>query len=189
MGLDRVTVNRVDDCVVEVAHMLDLPVPVVTNMEQVADNERIIQVDIYVGEADEAPLMQQMPSCFSNRWSPLFTDVNRTGNSKQRGIDIIAAHHRIRRRRQRHLDAAPCRPGHCHGKRRRGRKTERRIHHRRRRQRRRDKSPAPPRAAVTGTTAPAAGTPPTSHGHGKRDNRYTRPLPQKSVKADILPDK
>lgn len=95
MGLDRVTVNRVDDCVVEVARMLDLPVPIVTDMEQVADHERIIQVDLYVDEAHEAPLMQQMPGCFSNRWSPLFTDVNRTGNSKHRGIDIIAAHYGI----------------------------------------------------------------------------------------------
>ena len=39
--------------------------------------------------------MQQIPGCVYNGWSPLVPDVNRTGNSKQRGIDIIAAHYGI----------------------------------------------------------------------------------------------
>lgn len=141
--------------------MLDLPVPIVTDMEQVADHERIIQVDLYVDEAHEAPLMQQMPGCFSNRWSPLFTDVNRTGNSKHRGIDIIAAHYGIDLRDTiafgdggndismlRHAGL-----GIAMGNARRSRETECRIHHRRCRQRRRNKSPAPLRTAVTARPA------------------------------------
>lgn len=95
MGLDRVTVNRIDDRVTRVADMLDLPVPTPADMEQVAANERIIQINLYTDEADETEVMQAIPHCVSNRWSPIFADINMRGNNKQHGIDLVAAHYGI----------------------------------------------------------------------------------------------
>lgn len=95
MGLNRVTVNYVNDRVIDVARLLDLPIPAVDNMDSVARDERIIQINLYTDEADESPVMQAIPHCISNRWSPLFSDINMRGNSKQHGIDLIATHYGI----------------------------------------------------------------------------------------------
>ena len=64
-------------------------------MDSVARDERIIQINLYTDEADESPVMQAIPHCISNRWSPLFSDINMRGNSKQHGIDLIVTHYGI----------------------------------------------------------------------------------------------
>ena len=46
MGLNRVTVNYVNDRVIDVARLLDLPIPAVDNMDSVARDERIMQINL-----------------------------------------------------------------------------------------------------------------------------------------------
>ncbi len=95
MTLGKVYTNRITDRVKDVAKLLALPIPTVADMNQVVDRERVIQINLYTDETDEYPIMNTIPHCLSSRWSPLFTDINLRGDSKQHGIDKVLEYYNI----------------------------------------------------------------------------------------------
>ncbi|MBQ8424187.1 MAG: Cof-type HAD-IIB family hydrolase [Coprobacter sp.] len=95
MTLGKVYTNRITDRVEEVARLLALPVPTEADMHRVAEQEKVIQINLYTDEADEYPVMETIPHCLSSRWSPLFTDINLRGDSKQSGIDKVLEYYGI----------------------------------------------------------------------------------------------
>ena len=96
MTTERVITNRITDRVVEVSELLDLPVPPEADMLLAAEQERVLQINLYTDEADEPAIMASIPCCQSIRWSPIFTDIIRRGNNKQTGIDTLLRHYGIR---------------------------------------------------------------------------------------------
>ena len=83
------TINYVDDRVREVWDNIALPVPPVEDPREVI-KRNIYQVNIYVDEVDEAPIVEgYLQHCEATRWHPLFADVNLRGVSKQQGVDTI----------------------------------------------------------------------------------------------------
>ena len=83
------TINYVDDRVQTVWDNIALPVPRTENPRQTIQRN-IYQVNIYVDEKDEAPIVERyLQHCESTRWHPLFADVNLRGVSKQQGVDTM----------------------------------------------------------------------------------------------------
>ena len=95
MTTRRVVANRATDRVAEIAAILDLPAPPVADMQQVIEQERVLQINLYTDECDEHAIMAAIPHCRSIRWSPRFTDIIMEGNNKQTGIDIMLRHYGI----------------------------------------------------------------------------------------------
>lgn len=83
------TINYVDDRVQLVWDNIALPVPRVEDPRE-AIKRNIYQVNIYVDEVDEAPIVEgYLQHCESTRWHPMFADVNLRGVSKQQGVDTM----------------------------------------------------------------------------------------------------
>lgn len=86
------SINFVNDRVQEVWDNIALPVPPVKNLRELVGSD-IYQVNIYVDEVDEAPIVDGLLThCESTRWHPLFADVNVRGVSKQQGVDKLLEH-------------------------------------------------------------------------------------------------
>ena len=95
MSKNEVTVNYADERVVELARLVDLPVPKVKPLREAARNT-VIQVNIYVDKDKEREIMRKVfTHCSASRWNPLFADVNVRGISKQTGIDKILEYYGI----------------------------------------------------------------------------------------------
>ena len=91
-------INYKTDEVEKVSKSINLPIPVVDNyydfLEENIDN--ILQINLFVGEEKEKELMSKIfKNCESNRWHPLFTDVNTKGGGKHIGIDKIIEYYNI----------------------------------------------------------------------------------------------
>ena len=87
--------NHVNESVLELTRMVDLPVPKIKDFGEMA-NDQILQMVIFVDKQKEIELMQNvLVNCHVNRWHPSFADVNRSGVSKQLGIDRMLEYHKI----------------------------------------------------------------------------------------------
>ncbi len=64
------------------------PMPPIADLRTLTD-EPIYQMITFFGPDIESEIMQRLPSCASERWSPVFTDVVPRGQSKVRGIEKI----------------------------------------------------------------------------------------------------
>lgn len=95
MGKDEMTVNIPSDRVQAVADHIAVAPPRVEDPWTTIQND-IFQFCIYVDEDKEKWLMENiLVNHESNRWTPLFADVNVKGNTKQSGIDQILKHYNI----------------------------------------------------------------------------------------------
>lgn len=91
----EMTVNLVNDAVKLMAQHVDVEVPRIEDPE-ITVQQDVYQVCLYVDEQKEKHILQHVfKHCASNRWSPIFADVNVTINNKQTGIDRILEHYRI----------------------------------------------------------------------------------------------
>jgi Cof subfamily protein (haloacid dehalogenase superfamily) len=52
----------------------------------------VFQITPFITYEQEALLSAAIPNCESARWYPAFTDITAKGNTKQKGIDVIADH-------------------------------------------------------------------------------------------------
>jgi Cof subfamily protein (haloacid dehalogenase superfamily) len=96
MGRHEMTVNTLNDRVTSVANHIDVDPPRVEDPWTTIRND-IFQFCIYVDEDKEKWLMENvLVNHESNRWTPLFADVNVKGNTKQSGIDQILKHYNIK---------------------------------------------------------------------------------------------
>ncbi|MDR1865241.1 MAG: Cof-type HAD-IIB family hydrolase [Bacteroidales bacterium] len=96
MTKDDIFINYVNRDVEELVTMVNLPLPKVIDLREVAGKE-IFQVNVYVDEERERYLMRHvLVHCESTRWNPLFADINIRGYGKQSGIDSFVEHYRFR---------------------------------------------------------------------------------------------
>ncbi len=95
MGKDEMTVNMLNDRVKAVANHIAVLPPRPENPWTTIQKD-IFQFCIYVDEDKEKQLMSEvLVNHESNRWTPLFADVNVKGNTKQSGIDQILKRYNI----------------------------------------------------------------------------------------------
>lgn len=95
MKKDEMTVNFLDERVMSVANHIDVKPPRAEDPRVTIENE-VFQFCIYVDDDKEKWLMDNvLLNHESNRWTPLFADVNVKGNTKQSGIDQILKHYKI----------------------------------------------------------------------------------------------
>lgn len=87
------SINFVDENVERLSQLVAVAPPPIKSLEEAAQHD-ILQMSIYVSRQQEAELIQQvLPDCFSSRWNPMFTDLNRKGVDKASGIDLMLAHY------------------------------------------------------------------------------------------------
>lgn len=95
MKRDEMTVNFIDKRVMSVANHIDVKPPRAEDPRLTIEDE-VFQFCIYVDDDKEKWLMENvLVNHESNRWTPLFADVNVKGNTKQSGIDQILKHYNI----------------------------------------------------------------------------------------------
>ncbi len=95
MGRHEMTVNLLSERVVAVANHIDVEPPRLENPWDTIQGD-VFQFCIYVDEDKEKWLMENvLVNHESNRWTPLFADVNVKGNTKQSGINQILTHYNI----------------------------------------------------------------------------------------------
>ena len=96
MGKEEMTVNILNERVQAVASHIDVTPPRVQDPWITILEDKIFQFCIYVDDDKERWLMDNvLVNHESNRWTPLFADVNVKGNTKQSGIDQILKHYKI----------------------------------------------------------------------------------------------
>lgn len=95
MKRDEMTVNVLDEKVVEVANIVGLVPPRVENPRKTIEND-VYQVCIYIDDERVDYLMNSVfTKCSLSRWSPIFADINLSSNSKQTGVDNILDYYGI----------------------------------------------------------------------------------------------
>ena len=82
-------VNRMSPAVTELAAQVAHPVPELTDLWELFARTVCCQMCFYLDEALERHVMEQLPGLATNRWSPLFTDVNVRGVDKASGIAAV----------------------------------------------------------------------------------------------------
>ncbi len=96
MANEEMTVNYVDEKVVALSDLVDLPIPQIKSLRDAARNE-VLQMDIYVDKEKEREIMRKvLVHCQATRWNPIFADVNLRGCSKQSGIDHVLEYYGIK---------------------------------------------------------------------------------------------
>ena len=95
MKKDEMTVNFIDKRVMSVANHIDVKPPREED-PRLSIRDEVFQFCIYVDDEKEKWLMENvLVNHESNRWTPLFADVNVKGNTKQSGVDQILKHYNI----------------------------------------------------------------------------------------------
>ena len=92
---DGVFVDQLKPAVVQVAQMVDHPIPEVVDVEALFDAKGCSQFCFYCDQEMEKKIMPQLPGLSANRWHPAFTDINVSGTSKASGLALIAAYYDI----------------------------------------------------------------------------------------------
>ena len=85
-------VNRMSPAVTELAAQVAHPVPELTDLRELFARTVCCQMCFYLDEALERRVMEQLPGLATNRWSPLFTDVNVCGVDKASGLAAVTGY-------------------------------------------------------------------------------------------------
>lgn len=92
---DEMTINMIDDQVEKMAQHVNVNLPRIED-PRLTVRKKVYQLCLYVDEVKEQHIMQAVfKHCSSNRWSPVFADVNVTINNKQTGIDRMLEYYNI----------------------------------------------------------------------------------------------
>ena len=95
MKEEEMTINYVNDKVRSLAQHVGVEVPRIED-PRIAIQDPVYQLCIYVDEEKEREILRTVfTHCASNRWSPVFADVNVAINNKQTGIDRVLEHYGI----------------------------------------------------------------------------------------------
>lgn len=83
-------INRIDGIVKEISALVEVPLPDIVDLQEI-DVSNVLQIDAYIDELTECKILREiMPGCASNRWHPMYTDLNMIGNTKGNAIRTIA---------------------------------------------------------------------------------------------------
>lgn len=86
-------VNEINSTVIELAKMVNHPIPPVIDIEKEFIENNCCQLCIYCDEETEKDVMAQLPGLSVSRWNPFFTDVNVAGVTKAVGIEKFAIYY------------------------------------------------------------------------------------------------
>ena len=86
-------VNEINSTVIELAKMVNHPIPPVIDIEKEFIENNCCQLCIYCDEETEKDVMAQLPELSVSRWNPFFTDVNVAGVTKAVGIEKFATYY------------------------------------------------------------------------------------------------
>ena len=90
-----VFVDQLKPVVVQIAQMVDHPIPEVVDVETLFDAKGCSQFCFYCDLEMEKKIMPQLPGLSATRWHPAFTDINVSGTSKASGLNIFATYYGI----------------------------------------------------------------------------------------------
>lgn len=86
-------INYIDNQVVEVFNLLNLPLTMETEDMNAALQKDIIQLNAFIEpEEDQDVIEKALTSCETSRWTHLFADVNLKGSNKATGLAAFAKH-------------------------------------------------------------------------------------------------
>ena len=83
-------VNELNPIVIELARLVDHPVPPVIDIEKEFVEGKCCQLCFYCDEETEKEVMAQLPNLSASRWHPIFADINVKGVDKASGIREFA---------------------------------------------------------------------------------------------------
>lgn len=91
----QIRCNFLTDPVWEVYNKVKTSVPTEGDLKELI-SEGVLQASVYADEEIVKEAVHQlMPACYASSWSPLFSDVNKKGASKQTGMDQFLAYYNI----------------------------------------------------------------------------------------------
>lgn len=88
-----ILINEINPTVIELAKLVDHPVPPVVDIEEEFAKGECCQLCIYCDEETEKKVMAQLPGLTISRWNPFFADVNVAGINKAVGINELASYY------------------------------------------------------------------------------------------------
>ncbi len=95
MTEEGVFINHLDPKVLALAKMINVKLPVVRPLVELAHQD-VLQINIYApADVEEVITRTVLPHCESSRWHPDFADINVVGNTKATGIDKMLAYFHI----------------------------------------------------------------------------------------------
>ena len=86
-------VNELNPIVIELARLVDHPVPPVIDIEKEFVEGKCCQLCFYCDEETEKEVMAQLPNLSASRWHPIFADINVKGVDKASGIREFASYY------------------------------------------------------------------------------------------------
>ena len=86
-------VYELNPIVIELARLVDHPVPPVIDIEKEFVEGKCCQLCFYCDEETEKEVMAQLPNLSASRWHPIFADINVKGVDKASGIREFASYY------------------------------------------------------------------------------------------------
>ena len=87
---DGMKVNKLSPSVLEVAGMVDHPVPEVVDLETEFDKGCCCQLCIFCDKETEKAVLEGIPGLSASRWISLFADINVAGVDKSAGLKVFS---------------------------------------------------------------------------------------------------
>jgi len=84
-------VNFIDDKVLSLCQLVNLPVPPVKSVSELIEYE-VFQMDVVIDMECEVELLNILTDCDGRRWHPDFTDINAKNCNKASGMDSFLTH-------------------------------------------------------------------------------------------------
>ncbi|MDM1296621.1 Cof-type HAD-IIB family hydrolase [Sphingobacterium sp. N143] len=93
MSEKEISLNRDNPEVTKMYQQVNVPTPPIRDYEKDFDLASVMQINVFIPPEEEAEFMENvMPNSVASRWTPIFADINPTGQSKKVGIDIFLNH-------------------------------------------------------------------------------------------------
>ena len=90
-------INYVDDEVLQLSKLINVPVPPVSSIAQIIEND-VLQLGAFVDSNTEKELITKiLTDCESSRWYPIFADINVKNCNKASGMDWFLSYYGIDR--------------------------------------------------------------------------------------------
>lgn len=92
---EGVFVNRLTPTVEHLARIVEHPIPLVVDIEEMFERKECCQLCFYFDDETEQKVMPLLPNLIASRWYPSFADINVAGVSKATGLSVFADYYGI----------------------------------------------------------------------------------------------
>lgn len=93
---EGVFVNQITPTVVQLAKIVEHPIPSVVDIEEMFERKECCQLCFYFNYEMEQKVMPHLPNLCASRWHSSFADINVTGVSKASGLSAFAEYYGIK---------------------------------------------------------------------------------------------